>query len=96
MDFLLSLGANPNAQTNDGTSCLTVCTISYLERFPNETRKLNHWLEMKGEVTFTGIWHGAELNWLLNCRRQQSNTSTECDHLGEFAENQISDEGEFL
>ncbi|VDL59788.1 unnamed protein product [Hymenolepis diminuta] len=89
VQLLLSLGANPNPLTSDGTTCLTHCVLAYLERQSNGVSQGTHFMKLRDENGNIGLWNRAELEWSLNFPRQE-----DCDFTETSAEMEDHDESE--
>ncbi|VDO03151.1 unnamed protein product [Rodentolepis nana] len=77
VQLLLSFGADPNCVTSDGTTCLTHCVMTYLERNSNDVSQGTHFIELKDEDGNLSLWNRAELKWSLNFDFQENCEFTE-------------------
>nr|CDS33066.1 ankyrin repeat and MYND domain containing protein [Hymenolepis microstoma] len=92
VQLLLSFGADPNCVTLDGTSCLTHCVLSYLERHSNDVPQGTHFIELKDGDGNVSLWNRAELEWSLNFNCQEDCDFTETSV--EIKEHNDSEENE--
>uniref|UniRef100_A0A5K3EYN0 ANK_REP_REGION domain-containing protein n=2 Tax=Mesocestoides corti TaxID=53468 RepID=A0A5K3EYN0_MESCO len=63
--LLLSYGANTNALTVDGISCLSFCVCTYVDRHPVQIGSDSHLIELNRDEITTEKWFRAEISWLL-------------------------------